>query len=1617
MADNITNPFDELDEEDTSVARNPFDDLDSEQKPEASESKVKQKFEEIEKQYFLKPQAKAKEVITEVAGSAKDTVLGTIGDAYTKVAPQSLQYKTAIEYDATGSPIVKEGRVIPEVSIFEEPTVKQYFDDPKKEKELNNVLKGYITASGTPIYWDEEEKKDFPTAREFLKDADQYSPRSLLFAEPFEAYDLDYTEVIKKYTELPEDKKGFQVSRLAFSDYKQEPFTVGSIILGTERFGGALVKDTVDYVTDTLGVEDTQTLAVVAKLTESGEVAGRRAISGIYTTAKFLTADAAVFMARTTQSLINYNETREFVPYSSDVERKIFNDRWLAGSAADFRKRLLVAGVSPIYATQEFAEKLLAFSPTVADRGLKVAIDVKGFTAALGMKMAGSANAAFIDFTNFVKARPKMFKMDADGKMVKGTYEEAITAWKKQRGEYADTLMGRFLDNLQTDKLVRGFELNLAKLPVEKRKIVQDNRKLLLELTQERDRLKNLEKVNTYNKRYGVEGKLPANYDKDIIDINRAIAQQRIATSVAESTSGTAKWVRELNSADAGFVLYGTSLGQLNQNLNGDPLFGEFAGYTYAMGELLSKGTRFEKFPFIVAGSVKAGARAVENLTLKTLELYTGKGTFLDPKLTAKGSEDIIDLANTVKTLAPQAQKYVEERVAGFKIVMDDLISKGVKPDVLKPTLAKLSGLAAVEAFEMGVRSEMYASRTFDSDVIASLQDATNTKKEIVNELKKLSMGFTDNMPEAGTADLITKFRANISDALKSIEKDIKESDILYKEYKNLQLNFLADEYVSTVKGEDSARIVKKINDITDGEPLPISMLDSVTVMTRDKKTRLIQELNTESIRNETEKLTTKVQSAVKLNKNIEFKENDDVTRAVTERVLESQREILQINGSKGYKIMDNDPKLGLAKTDATNLFNSVFDDVTTISGKARKFNEATMKESDSSGLIKIFDAAANKMLLNKLTPEEIADLRGAMKADGYDRFSPAFMLHYSNEIQKTAGNPVLPFNLGFEESAQIKSALTRIRNSYEFQAQNGNTAAGARARAYAEYTNAARNLFKNFKSPQGITLTGLDEKLAKADAIYKTEYADKFFDNDLAKNLTYERKFGYRDPVKENEFISQPTTAHPEGKKYVKGSNTWFNLNKLSTDSDASSNLNADILRMFGKRNEKGQNVISAEDNPDLVALSKHITTEWILKQLAKRNVEGKLSDVAVNTPEFMAKLENIQRAFATGDGKYLFSVDEFFDINGPFGFHAARKNQKEVDSIATDSEVILKNAFNKSKANKDHLARIDKINENQALIFNAKKEWKLASDIYDDLVVMRNTDIGEFKKAFIANNKGVKAEEVDDALRYIVAKHINEEVFQVSKELELFPADQFGQLARQVQDVDFEKLRNMITKDERGSALKEILGDNHYNALLSISRYMELTKMRQDKIQVMGIPRSLSVESWISRIYSINRGVVSPKYVATEAALQQARKKNISTLEAIIADPDAAELFAKIILEQKPLEEQLGKRLFGAIAFHFSYSASRVGWKDYIIEGGDAQLQKVKYQAAQIIPDAIQPEFLTPTNETDRQMKELQFLKTRNPKKLWGKGTPFSNYAAWKKAQPEYRTSKYLDNKQYTN
>ena len=68
-------------------------------------------------------------------------------------------------------------------------------------------------------------------------------------------------------------------------------------------------------------------------------------------------------------------------------------------------------------------------------------------------------------------------------------------------------------------------------------------------------------------------------------------------------------------------------------------------------------------------------------------------------------------------------------------------------------------------------------------------------------------------------------------------------------------------------------------------------------------------------------------------------------------------------------------------------------------------------------------------------------------------------------------------------------------------------------------------------------------------------------------------------------------------------------------------------------------------------------------------------------------------------------------------------------------------------------------------------------------------------------------------------------------------------------------------------------------------------------DNVNLQNMPKTLSVESWISRIYSINRGVISPRYVLTEAALQKFRVQSTEMMIDLMSQPDAAKMIKKLI------------------------------------------------------------------------------------------------------------------------
>ena len=110
--------------------------------------------------------------------------------------------------------------------------------------------------------------------------------------------------------------------------------------------------------------------------------------------------------------------------------------------------------------------------------------------------------------------------------------------------------------------------------------------------------------------------------------------------------------------------------------------------------------------------------------------------------------------------------------------------------------------------------------------------------------------------------------------------------------------------------------------------------------------------------------------------------------------------------------------------------------------------------------------------------------------------------------------------------------------------------------------------------------------------------------------------------------------------------------------------------------------------------------------------------------------------------------------------------------------------------------------------------------------------------------------------------------------------------------------------------------MGDDHHTRLVNVAQFLALDQSKHAaNVSLTGVPRPLSIESWISRVYAVNRNVISKRYVATEAAIQAAIVNNFSIMQEMITNPEAAELFGKIILSGKPLTPEDNARIMGII------------------------------------------------------------------------------------------------------
>jgi len=159
--------------------------------------------------------------------------------------------------------------------------------------------------------------------------------------------------------------------------------------------------------------------------------------------------------------------------------------------------------------------------------------------------------------------------------------------------------------------------------------------------------------------------------------------------------------------------------------------------------------------------------------------------------------------------------------------------------------------------------------------------------------------------------------------------------------------------------------------------------------------------------------------------------------------------------------------------------------------------------------------------------------------------------------------------------------------------------------------------------------------------------------------------------------------------------------------------------------------------------------------------------------------------------------------------------------------------------------------------------------------------------------------AKKADEAIRFLVLRHLRKTSSRAS-ETGTYPVkiEGGGVMYMQSAGVDAQSLYQALgVNDARVEArLRKIIGDDTYDRYKSIGRVVEKVQGKY-RAGVDGRLPTMSLDSILSRIYNINREVVSPQWVITESVIRAARTHEGALLRTMLNDADLAKAVLEMI------------------------------------------------------------------------------------------------------------------------
>ena len=273
----------------------------------------------------------------------------------------------------------------------------------------------------------------------------------------------------------------------------------------------------------------------------------------------------------------------------------------------------------------------------------------------------------------------------------------------------------------------------------------------------------------------------------------------------------------------------------------------------------------------------------------------------------------------------------------------------------------------------------------------------------------------------------------------------------------------------------------------------------------------------------------------------------------------------------------------------------------------------------------------------------------------------------------------------------------------------------------------------------------------------------------------------------------------------------------------------------------------------------------------------------------------------------QYNYAVDNFLG-----GTELFKRSQKNVEAAAKRAATSVRNDFN--------------------LRENFLKEVLRNTPTQEGARDVRNYD--RFLQFFITDPQG---QQRFDALLPQIAKSMDKSEAEARKlfsdlTVESLARATYGDMrevrpGQYARDFDHQAFLNFVKDPSVSNNIKNIVGADTFKSIDRMADAMSIfnrdltAKLRESGIQIQ-TPRGLSVESLLSRAYSVSRGVISPKYVATEVALLSLRKKKAQAMSRILSDPKMVDAVIDIIETEGGEARKYSKDVFtvvlNAIGYH---------------------------------------------------------------------------------------------------